>query len=57
MASCPGVGQQGRLHFIDGFEDWHVIRPVCEVRWIGGGPVIVEHEDRRPRPLRSGEGA
>lgn len=47
MAKCPAAGMKGDLEFVDGYEDWYVNCPECGARWVGGGPILVDHEDRR----------
>ncbi len=49
MTQCPAVGQQGTMKFIDGFEDWYVICPLCGTASMGGGRTLVDHKDRRDR--------
>lgn len=44
---CPGVGQRGRMIFLEPSDEWHVQCHVCGVRWAGGSDILSEHEDRR----------
>ncbi|WP_198432284.1 hypothetical protein [Rhodococcus opacus] len=47
MAKCAAVGKKGELQFVGGSDEWYVNCPECGARWVGGGPVLVDHEDRR----------
>ncbi|MGN9846924.1 Eco57I restriction-modification methylase domain-containing protein [Nonomuraea sp. H19] len=46
---CPGSGQEGRLEFRDGWEEWWVHCHVCGARWMGGSTVLATHGPPGPR--------
>ncbi|WP_214105076.1 Eco57I restriction-modification methylase domain-containing protein [Acrocarpospora catenulata] len=46
---CPGSGQEGRLEFRDGWEEWHVRCHVCGAQWSGGSAILNPHRPRGSR--------